>query len=91
MKKLTKKQMTLLVVGVISLLILLVGGTYAYFSINTSASSNGANVSGSIKDLGTPTIKTVTSNLYLNLNASLMSEDNAGTTYFANSDSLVQH
>ena len=87
MKKLTKKQMTLLIVGVISLLILLVGGTYAYFSINASASSNSANITGSIKDLGTPTIKTVTSNLYLNLNASLMSEDNAGTTYFANSDS----
>ena len=87
MKKLTKKQMTLLIVGVISLLILLVGGTYAYFSINASASSNSANVTGSIKDLGTPTIKTITSNLYLNLNASLMSEDNAGTTYFANSDS----
>ena len=87
MKKLTKKQTTLLIVGVISLLVLLVGGTYAYFSVNTSASTNGANVTGSAKDLGTPTIKTVTSNLYLNLNASLMSQDNAGKTYFANSDS----
>ena len=81
-----KKKHIYLIIGIITLLVILAGGTYAYFSINTSASTNGANVTGSAKDLGTPTIKTVTSNLYLNLNASLMSQDNAGTTYFANSD-----
>ena len=87
MKVLSKKQKTSFLVGLLSILILTIGGTYAYFSVNTTASTNGANITGSAKDLGTPTMKTVTSNLYLNLNASLMSQDNAGITYFANSDS----
>ena len=64
-------------------LILLVGGTYAYFSINTSTAGNGASIVGSAKNLGNPTMKTVTSNLYLNVNASMMSEDNIGTEYLA--------
>jgi predicted ribosomally synthesized peptide with SipW-like signal peptide len=82
-----KKNKNLFIIGLIALLILVIGGTYAYFSVNTTASTNGADITGSAKDLGTPAMKTVTSNLYLNLNASLMSQDNAGKTYFANSDS----
>ena len=81
------KKKYIIILSIIGVLIILVGGTYAYFNINTSVSSNGAKVTGTVNDLGTPTIKTVTSNLYLNLNGGLMSEDKAGTTYFANSDS----
>lgn len=87
MKTLSKKQKILILVSLLTVLLLIGGTAYAYFNINTSASSNGANITGSANDLGTPTMKTVTSNLYLNLNGSLMSEENAGKTYFANSNS----
>ena len=67
-------------------LLLLIGGTYAYFSINASNDQTGAKVTGSATKEGNPTMQTMTKHLFLNLDASLMSKANAGKTYYANSD-----
>ena len=82
MKRLEKKQ--LVVVAFTFALLLLIGGTYAYFSINASNDKTGAKVTGKANNLGNPTMQTKTSKLYLNLDANLMSQANAGKTYYAN-------
>ena len=81
MKKLNKKQVIMLT---ITLLILLIGSTYAYFSIQASNNQTGAKVTGKANNLGNPTMQIKTSKLYLNLDANLMSQANAGKTYYAN-------
>ena len=82
MKRLEKKQ--LIVVALAFALLLLIGGTYAYFSINASNDQTGAKVTGKANNLGNPTMQIKTSKLYLNLDANLMSQANAGKTYYAN-------
>ncbi len=82
MKKLEKKQ--LIVVAFTFALLLLIGGTYAYFSINVTSDKTGAKVTGKANNLGNPTMQIKTSKLYLNLDANLMSQANAGKTYYAN-------
>ena len=82
MKKLEKSQ--LVVVAFTFALLLLVGGTYAYFSINATSDKTGAKVTGKANNLGNPTMQIKTSKLYLNLDANLMSQANAGKTYYAN-------
>ena len=84
MKKLEKKQ--LILVAFTFALLLLVGTTYAYFSINATSDKTGAKVAGKAGSLGNPTLQTKTSKLYLNLDAKLMSQANAGKTYYANED-----
>ncbi len=82
MKRLEKKQ--LIVVALAFALLLLIGGTYAYFSINASNDQTGAKVTGKANNLGNPAMQIKTSKLYLNLDANLMSQANAGKTYYAN-------
>ena len=82
--KLEKKYVITL--SIIFALILLLGSTYAYFSIQSSNDQSDANVTGKAGMLGNPTLTTETSMLYLNLNANLMSQANAGKTYYANKD-----
>ena len=77
-----KKQ--LIVVALAFALLLLIGGTYAYFSINATSDKTGAKVTGKANNLGNPTMQIKTSKLYLNLDANLMSQANAGKTYYAN-------
>ena len=84
MKRLEKKQ--LIVVAFTFALLLLIGVTYAYFSINASNDQTGAKVTGKANNLGNPTMQIKTSKLYLNLDANLMSQANAGKTYYANAN-----
>ena len=79
-----EKKKQLIVVAFTFALLLLVGGTYAYFSINATSDKTGAKVSGKANNLGNPTMQIKTSKLYLNLDANLMSQANAGKTYYAN-------
>ena len=82
MKNMNKKQ--LIVVAFTFALLLLIGGTYAYFSINATSDKTGAKVTGKAANNGNPTMQIKTSKLYLNLDANLMSQANAGKTYYAN-------
>ena len=79
-----EKKKQLIVVALAFALLLLIGGTYAYFSINASNDKTGAKVTGKANSLGNPTMQIKTSKLYLNLDANLMSQANAGKTYYAN-------
>ena len=79
-----EKKKQLIVVALAFALLLLIGGTYAYFSINATSDKTGAKVAGKANNLGNPTMQIKTSKLYLNLDANLMSQANAGKTYYAN-------
>ena len=79
-----EKKKQLIVVAFTFALLLLIGGPYAYFSINATSDKTGAKVTGKANNLGNPTMQTKTSKLYLNLDANLMSQANAGKTYYAN-------
>ena len=81
-----EKKKQLIVVAFTFALLLLIGGTYAYFSINATSDKTGAKVTGKANNLGNPTMQIKTSKLYLNLDANLMSQANAGKTYYANED-----
>ena len=80
-----KKENEIILILVLVLL-LIIGSTYAYFSINATSDNTGAKVTGKAGSLGNSTLKINTSKLYLNLDANLMSEANAGKTYYANED-----
>ena len=67
--------------------IILLSGAFAYFNINVNGDKTATTLKGSANGYSSPTMKIITSNLYLNLDANLMSESNAGKTYFANTDS----
>ncbi len=79
-----EKKKQLIVVAFTFALLLLIGGTYAYFSINATSDKTGAKVTGKANNIGNPTMQIKTSKLYLNLDANLMSQANAGKTYYAN-------
>ena len=79
-----EKKKQLIVVAFTFALLLLIGGTYAYFSINATSDKTGAKVTGKANNLGNPAMQIKTSKLYLNLDANLMSQANAGKTYYAN-------
>ena len=78
----SKSKRYYLVVSLATLL-LLVGGSYAYFRILTSSGGINALISGKLSKIGNPTMVMKTSDLYLNVNASMMSEDKIGTEYLA--------
>ncbi len=86
MKNLNTKQKSLFLVGLFTLLIFIVGSTYAYFSIGINNTTTDSTVSGTTNKYGTASLTTNTSKLYLKFTSDEMSEDYKGTTYYANSD-----
>ena len=78
-----KKMIITLVVGIVTLLILVIGATYAYFYVEINNSINNTNITTSIGKLDTIALKTNFSNFNLNLTNDNMSL-NSLQNYFAN-------
>ena len=87
MKNSNTKQKSLFLVGLFTLLIFVVGATYAYFQIDINTSLTDSSISGVTNKYGTASLTTNTSKLYLKITNDEMSEDYKGTTYYANSES----
>ena len=68
-----KKQKMVALFGLITLLIAVLGVTFAYFQISTNTDSSNSSISGKMPKNGLVTLKDVTSNLHLNINAVDMS------------------
>ena len=78
------KKIIYTIIAVASLLTVVFGGTYAYFTIQqSSADVKANNVSGSAAEVATPTLVTNIEELKINLDANLMDQTKAGTTYYA--------
>ena len=77
-----KKQIRLAIIGVVTLLLLTLGATYAFFLINTDNSTSKSSIKGDISKAGVATLVPGTGNLHINLSVSDMAEANQGTEYY---------
>lgn len=76
-----KNTMLLTVIAIATLLVAVVGATFAYFSISADATGiKTTNVNGSATSTGAITMVTNTENLYLKLSAAEMTKEVASTT-----------
>ncbi len=78
-----KKIIITLVVGAVTLLVAIVGATYAYFQVNTTNNNTNSNVTVKTGKPGTATLKSGVSDLHIILNNSDMSLTNANKEYYA--------
>ena len=78
-----KNTMLLTVIAVATLLVAVVGATFAYFSVSTANSSSTVNVTGQTTAVGAATLTTPTVAMHLNLTAAEMAEAVKGTTYYS--------
>ena len=77
-----KKQIRLAIIGVVSLLLLVLGATFAYFLIDTDNSTSKSNIKGDISKAGVATLVPKTSNLHINLSSADMALANQGKEYY---------
>ena len=78
-----KKTMILTIIAVSCLLIVVFGATYAYFQVLATNNVTGTNTQGSADTMPKGTLVTNITALKINLDADLMSKENAGVTYYA--------
>ena len=84
-----KNTMLLTVIAVATLLVAVVGATFAYFSLTAEAGSSTTATVNTPK-IGEATITTKEGNLQLSLTAQDMDKTKAGTTYYASTDGLTK-
>ena len=77
------KQKVAILIGLVTLLIAVLGATYAYFQISTNNESSNTTITGKTPPKSLVTLKQGTSNLHLNISASDMSLANANNEYYA--------
>ncbi len=71
------------IVAVITLIIVVVGATYAFFSLNVSGNTTNTNAIVETDDLNLISISGGTSNLHIRIKSDDMSEDKIDTSYYA--------
>ena len=84
MKKLFKNKKILILVLVI--LFILIGGTFAYFSIQYNTDNKSATITGKAGDIGNTILTTNISKLYMNIDGRVMNPNKTGVTYYATTD-----
>ncbi len=77
-----KKQIRLAIIGVVTLIMLTLGATFAYFLIDTNNSTSKSNIKGDIDVIDSIALQKVTENLHVNLSAADMAEANKNTEYY---------
>ncbi len=80
------KSKILMLIGIVTFLLLIVGATYAYFGVTANNNGSNTTISGRTNIAGAVTLNTNISNLYLKLKASDMAENKQGSIYYANSE-----
>ena len=87
-----KNTMLLTVIAVATLLVAVVGATFAFFAIQATSESNAkATITGSTENANVGSVVlTGSSTLKLNLTAENMSKANQGKTYYASSDGTAK-
>lgn len=78
-----KNTMLLTVIAVATLLVAVVGATFAYFSVSATSTSATATVTTKAESVGSIALNSKNAPLYLNLSADQMSKANATKTYHA--------
>lgn len=83
-----KNTMLLTVIAVATLLVAVVGATFAYFSVSATTNSSSAAVTTKAQAVGTVAVAN-TNALYLNLTADQMAETLAGSKYYAQATNIA--
>ena len=83
--KVTKKDKINIVIGIISLLILVIGATYAYFAVGTTNNFGTRNALASSGNIGSVAISSNSVNLSMNLTLKDMMDQGSNVTYYASS------
>jgi len=79
-----KKILIPTIVAVSTLILLVFGATYAYFTIGSTNNFGTKDLSATIEDMADAVVlEKIENELSLNVTRAMMSEDNAGTTYYA--------
>ena len=78
-----RNQKITILIGLITLLVAVLGATYAYFQINTNNESSNTTITGSTPPNSLVTLIPGTDNLHINLSASDMAQANATKEYYA--------
>lgn len=78
-----KNTMLLTVIAVATLLVAVVGATFAYFSVSQQNSSKTVNVTGQTTDVGAATLTTPVTAMHINLTGTQMAEDAQGAKYYS--------
>ena len=76
-----KKVLVPIVIGVLTLLVLVIGATYAYFAVGINNNFGTTTISASADDVGTVTLTNINSTLSMSLTAADMMVSNAGSYY----------
>ena len=76
------KQKVAILIGLVTLLIAVLGATYAYFQISTNNESSNTTITGKTPPKSLVTLKQGTDNLHLNISASDMSYENRTKEYY---------
>lgn len=84
-----KNTMLLTVIAVATLLVAVVGATFAYFGVTGGDSSATAAVQGSVESVGTVTLSATNADLELVVSDADMSYANRGKTYYAATNEKV--
>ena len=81
-----KKTIVLTIIGLITLISLVVGATFAFYTMTTNDKTNPTNVSGNTEGLGQAILTNPTPKLHLKLSAVDMNSANKGKIYYATND-----
>ncbi len=81
-----KRQIRLAIIGVVALLLLTLGATFAYFLINTDNSTSKSQINVDIEAIDSIALQKVTENLHVNLSSVDMAEANQNTEYYGDDE-----
>ena len=81
-----KNTMLLTVIAVATLLVAVVGATFAYFTVNSTSTTATTTVTTKAEAVGSVSLSSVNSAFYLSLTADQMSYENKDTVYYATTD-----
>ncbi len=84
-----KKTIVLTMIGVATLMLLVIGSAFAYFSLNSASGNSTSNFEGNLEDVskyGKAYLNQGIDNLHINLKASDMAPGKIGTDYWATNE-----
>jgi len=82
MEKFNKKTVWKFVIGIVALLLIIIGATYAYFTLSVQNLTDTTRVTGNVEDVGSVALK-LENNIYMNLKAYDMQKWENDVTYYA--------
>ena len=82
-EKMDKKQKNLFIVAVVTMIAIVAGATYAYFSVGTTNTFGTSTINATADSMGSVILQGTNANLTMNLSAVDMMKENVGIGYYA--------